>query len=480
MSQYQSRLIAESIRIIENDSPVDSFHADYSQLSFESALMKRTKLAELRYQVAPVLAHLKQSFNRFTGLVCLVFLIIGATSVSHFLVNDAGTQINFFWAMLLFIMPNLLSLLIWSILFFKKMNLNLSWVAHLSLSGIGLLDKLQHKLTNKHPYYINLFQFYFEHLFSSSMGKVQLSFISHLWWGCYLFGATCSLLLVLATHQVDFIWETTILSADVFAQLTHLLTILPNAFGVSVPHSTDVTNASISIVNSLEVAQLSRISWSNLLIFSLTVYGLLPRIFLMLIFKQQVGYQQKKFSINILLPYYVQLKSLLQPIGNKRFISDPDLPEKPIINEMSSGGGFYNEDFVMPKDAYPLAIELNTQCFAAAQEHVAKYYSINLINMVDSKSQQQCLSALTLSGKSNIILYADLQRAPDRGWLSLVNQCRYNNSATLYLVLLGGQPIKNDPKRLARLQDWIEAATKAHINTSCITYVLHDTDKKEV
>jgi len=478
VDQYQQRLVTEGIRVIENDSPADSFNADYSELSFDSALAKRTQLAELRYQVAPVFMHFKQLFKRFSVLVSLIFLMIGATSVSQFLVNDAGTQINFFWAILLFIVPNLLSLLVWLIFYFRKVNLNISWIANLSLSGIRGLDKLHHKLTSKHPYYTKLFQFYFDHRFIAYMGKAQLSFISHLWWSCYLLGATCSLLVVLATHQVDFIWETTILSADVFAQLTNMLTLLPNLLGVSVPHNAEVASAGISIVNSLEVAQANRISWANLLIFSLTVYGLLPRTLLMFIFKQKIKYQQKKFKINYSLPYYIQLKNLLQPIVHHRFISDPDVSstldkETPAVIDK-----LYNQNLTMPVDAYPLAIELNKSTLLAAQQHADQHYSIKLTNILDSESLQYALSELIVSDKPDLVLYVDIRRAPDRGWLSLVNKLYYKDATTLYLVLLGAEPLQNNQKRSERLQDWLEAASKVHISSSRITY-LHPNNKSE-
>ena len=58
MDLYQHRLLTEGIRIIEKTSPSTRFNADYSTLNFQDALLKRTQLAELRYQVAPVLTTL--------------------------------------------------------------------------------------------------------------------------------------------------------------------------------------------------------------------------------------------------------------------------------------------------------------------------------------------------------------------------------------------------------------------------------------
>ncbi|WP_160064676.1 DUF2868 domain-containing protein [Psychromonas sp. L1A2] len=477
MSLYQDRLLTEGIRIIEKNAPSDSFNADYSALTFQDALFKRTQLAELRYQTAPVVNHLKKLVKLFCSVMCLFFFMIGATSVSTFLVSETGAQINFFWAIVLFIAPNIVSLVIWLFLYFKKNAINNTWVTNLSLLLITLLDKLHHKISNKHPHYIALFEYYFEHRFGHYLGRAQLSLISHLWWSCYLLGATLSLLLVLATHQVDFIWQTTILSEDVFVQLTQILTTVPHLLGINVPSASDVSNATIGLTNPLPLAQDSRVSWSNLLIFSLTIYALLPRLILMLFFQRAVKSQQKQFSLNLSLPYYVQLKSLLHPIVNTSFISDPDR----VHNNQSTRGTNqtinrkgYEATLLVPKNAYPLAIELNHSRFQQANIHAAEYAVTRLINVVDSDSQQMALLQIQSGSVSNIVLYADLKRLPDRGWLSLVKKCHYQSNVQIYLVLLSEKPIEKNGPLSSRLQDWLEMAAQANITEQHITYIFDD------
>lgn len=474
MDLYQNRLLTEGIRIIENTSPSTKFNADYSALNFEDALSKRTQLAELRYQVNPVFQHFQHLVKLFCALMCLLFLVVGASSVSQFLVNESGTQINFFWAIVLFIAPNILSLMIWAFLYFKKNVFNISWFANLSLSLIALLDKLHHKVTVKHPHYLTLFQYYFEHRFGTYMGSTQLSFISHLWWASYLLGATLSLLVVLATHQVDFIWQTTILSEDAFLSLTQLLSYMPNMLAINVPSANDVSHASIGIVNSLQVAQESRISWSNLLIFSLVIYALVPRILLVLIFNQAIKNRKKQFKVDYSLPYYVQLKSLLHPIVNANFIVDSDEHKNLAAGKGISTDKQYNHSLKMPERAYPVAIELNDYFFQQANKHVSEYYSVALINVVDSQSQQASLSALKSSQLEHVLVYADSKRLPDRGWLSLVKKYHYKENTQVYLILLGNEAADQNDLLLSRLQDWIEMVAKVNISAQNITYLINE------
>ncbi|WP_028869283.1 DUF2868 domain-containing protein [Psychromonas arctica] len=470
MDLYQNRLLTEGIRIIEKSSPSNRFNADYSTLNLSDALSKRTQLAELRYQASSVLRHLQQLLTFSIGLMCVFFLIVGASSVSQFLVNESSTQINFFWAIVLFIAPNILSLIIWCIVYFKRHALSLPWLANLILSMLTLVDKLQHKVSTKHIHYIDLFQFYFEHRFGAYMGRVQLSLISHLWWSSYLLGATLSLFLVLATHQVDFIWQTTILSEDTFFKLTQWLTYLPNLLAINVPTPSDVSHASIGIVNPLQVAQEIRISWSNLLIFSLIVYALLPRIILMLVFYQSIKQKKKNFQLDLSDAYYIQLKNILHPIGKASFISDADLHQGNANNHQNKESSQYNQSLVMPKNAYPIAIELNQRNLQQADKHVLKHYSVDLINVLDNISQQAALSALKSSAADHVILYVDVKRVPDRGWLSFAKKCQYKSNVQLYLLLLADQPV-NKAKIASRLEDWIEIAAKVNISSQYITYL---------
>ncbi|WP_208380201.1 DUF2868 domain-containing protein [Psychromonas algarum] len=472
MDLYQHRLITEGIRIIEKPSPSNNFNADYNHLSFSDALLKRTQLAELRYQVGPVFLHFQYLIKLFCALMCVVFLCVGASSVSHFLVSEKGSQINFFWAIILFIVPNVISLIVWVFLYFKRYAFNFAWLTNLSVSIIGLLDTFHHKVNTKHPYYTALFRYYFEHRFGKYMGKAQLSFISHLWWSSYLLGATLSLLLVLATHQVDFIWQTTILNEGAFLWLTQTLTYLPELLSINVPSPSDVSHASIGIINPLQAAQDIRVSWSNLLIFSLMIYALLPRIILLLTFYQRIKSKKKHFTIDFSLPYYVQLKSLLHPITNAHFIKDAD--QQKASEEMKVNNAHYNEALVLPEKMYPFAIELDEKCLKQANSHIKAHYEEPLINILDNQSQQAVLSQLSSSKAENIVIYVDVKRLPDRGWLRLVKQCCYESNVTVYLILLGEQSVDVNSSLSVRLQDWIEIAAQARISTENITYLINN------
>lgn len=74
MDLYQKYLLTEGIRVIEKTSPSEKFKAAYQNLKFEEAVLKRTHLAELRYQITPALNHFKHLIHLLNGLMGLIFL----------------------------------------------------------------------------------------------------------------------------------------------------------------------------------------------------------------------------------------------------------------------------------------------------------------------------------------------------------------------------------------------------------------------
>jgi len=459
MKEYQDHLLAEGIRLIEKTPSPDMFSTAQDTRSFQAQVIKRAKIAELRYQVMPVFHHIKRLMTVFIGCMCLCFFIIGLGSIAPLSSHQDYAQINIFWAILLLIIPNLLSLLMWLLLFTRSNLVKVSWISHFSLSLMAMLDKLHHKVVPQHGHYATLFRYYVEHRFRGEMGRAQLSFMSHIWWTSYTLGATLYLLLVLATHQVDFIWQTTILNETTFVWLTQLLTALPDLIGIAVPNPSDVMQVNIGAINSSDVAQYQRLHWSNLLLFSLVVYALIPRAILAWGFAWRVKQLQKRFRININLPYYVQLNSLLSTSTQKHFIKDQDtLSSKVTSPDIMM---LLDNKQMLPANAVGIAVELSDRYLQFAQKMLDNFQGSGLSNIIDRASEQQALQTLYTAEKQPLILFVDAKRLPDRGWLTLVKKCRYRDDLNITLVLLVSD--KQDLQSSVRLQDWLAIATQAKI-----------------
>ena len=128
----------------------------------------------------------------------------------------------------------------------------------------------------------------------------------------------------------------------------------------------------------------------------------------------------------------------------------------------------------MPVNAFPIAIELTKQAFQYALKIVNAHYSIKLLNIIDRESEQEVLSALAFSEFEQLVLFVDVTRLPDRGWLTLIKKCSDKINGEIYLVLLGHEAVDKKSRLFARLQDWIEIAIKANISEKNITYIISD------
>lgn len=143
--------------------------------------------------------------------------------------------------------------------------------------------------------------------------------ISHGMWSLTLAGALVSMLVMLATRQYDFIWETTILSQDVFVELVRLLGALPAIFGVNMPDAQIVARAAAP-----DPMPMDRQVWSAWLVSALVLYGLLPRLALW----AWCSWRWRRFTAGFRLdldePGYARLTTALMPASEGAEVTDAD------------------------------------------------------------------------------------------------------------------------------------------------------------
>jgi hypothetical protein len=270
------------------------------------------------------------------------------------------------------------------------------------------------------------------------------------------------LVIMLATHQVDFVWQTTILSLQSFQWLTELLAYIPNLLGVPVPDAIQIQQSHLGAVNVIADAQQSRFVWSTLLISSLLIYGLVPRCFLFLLMLFLLRIKRKTFTLNLSNPYYVQLRQQLKPNVSALGISDPDteraIPDEHLYHSKSGSQP-------LPAVFYPLAVELSDAQLHLCYQHVKQYspaQSESLKHICDFQSQQSLLSDFADIKQQAIVLYVALARLPDRGLLGFIKSLTSLGGKSFYLVLIDGgraQSMQLDKRR----SDWYALAAQAGI-----------------
>ena len=120
--------------------------------------------------------------------------------------------------------------------------------------------------------------------FGGSRARWALGTISHLAWTAFNSGLLISLLAILSIQQFDFGWETTIGSDSFFEDAGEVISVAPNWLGFDVPTEDQIKTARIDPMTGFlaDSGDSSRRAFSGLLIGSVVLYGLAPRIVLFL------------------------------------------------------------------------------------------------------------------------------------------------------------------------------------------------------
>ncbi|MBB48705.1 MAG: hypothetical protein CMJ33_09255 [Phycisphaerae bacterium] len=121
--------------------------------------------------------------------------------------------------------------------------------------------------------------------FGGHRTRWALSSITHLGWTVFNLGLLIAMLVILSVQRFDFGWETTIGSDAVFKEAGRIVSIAPQKMGFPVPSRETFAAARIdpSVKESVETdssAAVTRKEFSGLLVGSVLVYGLTPRVIL--------------------------------------------------------------------------------------------------------------------------------------------------------------------------------------------------------
>lgn len=278
---------------------------------------------------------------------------------------------------------------------------------------------------------------------------------------------------MLSTHQVDFVWQTSILSSNTFQMLTQWLAYLPHHIGFPVPTSEQIQQSYLGASDLLD-AENRRLAWSSLLISSLLLYGVLPRLVLYLVMSHQFKLKSSQYQLDLSAPYYVQLRQLLKPNKTNLGVTDTDKEN----NRHNDHDAIFNSNnkAVFPAYFYPIAIELSGRQHSLAEGHLSQYsanYEGSLLNVCDYGTQQQILADLKHQESKTLVIYVALSRLPDRGLKRFIAQLT-SPDRTVHLAMLIEQQ-----QSVQRDSDWYRLARDVGIELDNILHIEVNGDKHE-
>ncbi len=365
---------------------------------------------------------------RLALLVLAVMAVVSGAGLAFAALGNGQTPVNVFWAL-----GSLLGL---------NLILLLSWVVGLVCAGehgaglgrlwLWLSEKLARdaKAAQLGPALVLLLQ-------RRKLNRWAVGALVNGLWLLAMLSALVMMLLLMATRRYGFIWETTILGADVFVAATRALGALPNWLGFSVP---TVEMILVSTDSSLYNNELVRQSWAIWLVGVVLIYGVIPRLLLYVFCRWRWKTGRDTLQLDLTLPGYSQLREPLMPSSERLGVND-SAPEQ--LHHVQAG-----QSALQTNGALIVGLELDDQ----QPWPPALPASVKDAGILDSReSRQTLLEQMTRFPPARLAIACDPRRSPDRGSLALIGELARSAAATRVWLLQAppGQALDAD-----RLSDW--------------------------
>lgn len=463
----EARLIAEAVRHLEqNDHTLDGSDQVESAMaghggSVEQRIIERARQLAVDAGIGPSLQRV-QSYAQTLGYIALALALILGSLAALQAFDQSHSVVNFYWLLLVLLGFNLASLVFWLLGLWAS---NSAAAGVLGKSGSYLIQHWIAKTATPGSNDITLTQAWLSVMLNGAPGRWALSSLGHALWAAYLIGGLLMILVLLSARQYDFVWETTLLGADTFIPLTQALAVLPAKLGLATPSLEQITQSRLG-GDPLLLAS-ARQAWASLLIASLLLYGVLPRLLLFALCRMLQSRALARFQLDTSRPYYVRLRQRLIPPARALGIVDADDE----ATGSSRRSPISDHTTTMPADAYWLGIELDPEQNWPPQP-LPPQRDLGLISNRDE--QHRALTRVAELGRSPLVLVTPLQRSPDRGLARFISQLLSAHPRNCWLALLEhpGSAVTSKQERDARLVDWYALAAQSGIEADNITQLL--------
>ena len=431
LSPLQRLWLTETVRLREEHAgPLDDLEANRLARSTGGDLATRLQnralwLAE-RDGLRAAMQHWLQG-ARLALLVLGVLAVISGAGLAFAALGDGQTPVNVFWALGSLLGLNLILLLSWGLglLFAGEHG------ASLGRLWLWLSEKLARdaKAAQLAPALLLLLQ-------RRKLNRWALGTLVNGLWLLAMLSALVMMLLLMATRRYGFIWETTILSPDVFVAMTRALGALPSWLGFGVPTDEMIRASTDTRFNTEQLRQ----AWAVWLVSVVLFYGVIPRLVLaaLCLWRWKTGRNALQLDLN--LPGYSQLRERLMPSSERLGVNDI-APEH--LPNVQAGHTDLQTD-----GALIVAIELDDQHPWPPKLPA----TVKDAGILDSReSRQKLLEQMTRFPPARLAIACDPRRSPDRGSLALIGELARSASQTRIWLLQAppGQALDAD-----RLSDW--------------------------
>ncbi|WP_053188974.1 DUF2868 domain-containing protein [Pseudomonas thivervalensis] len=439
MTVLQNLWLTETIRLREEHAgPLEDQEANRLARAAGGDLSirihQRARWLAERDGLTQALRHWLQGARLALIALALLALISGA-GLGFAALGDGQAPVNVFWALGSLLGLNLVLLIGWALgLVFAGEH-----DAVLGRLWLWLSEKLARdaKAAQLAPALLLLLQ-------RHKLSRWALGVLVNGLWLLAMLSALVIVLLLMATRRYGFVWETTLLGSETFVAMTQALGALPALLGFSVP-TVDMIRASGDAALNIESA---RQAWAAWLVGVLLVYGLLPRLGLVLLCLWRWRRGRTTLRLDLNLPGYAQLRERLMPSSERLGVNDAAPAQLHPIERAVS--------MVDSDGALLVAIELDDRPWPPKLPETVK----NAGTLDSRESRHKLLEQLSRFPPARLAIACDPRRSPDRGSLALIAELARSASATRVWLL---QAPPGEALDAERLGDWHSALQQLHL-----------------
>lgn len=443
---HTDRWIAEAVRLHEREHGRLDDQQEVDRLRSagcrgESAILRRARFLAATTGLDEAVEQWRAAL-RWGWLAMATLALISGALAAFGVLGDSQRQVNIIWTLLALLGINALMLLFW-----------LVGVAQRGPAGGGALGRLwwlvgrlgapARRVTAAQAM-VSLGRRCDRH-------RWLLSVTTHGFWALYTLAALLALLVALSLRAYDFVWETTILSPQVFVQLVDMIGWLPGTLGFATP---DEAMVRASELNAAVGDEALRRTWSSWLTGSLLVYGLLPRLALLALSSLLLAWRTRRCRLDPARPEWAVLRERLSPDSQAGGVVDPDTH--------AGSASRLQSDPAASGPPVAVALELGT----GIEWPVADWpRGMEVLGPADDRNRRQAVQKqLHQTRPTRLLAAVDARLSPDRGLLHSLAEWSSCSAATGVWLLAHGQAGDE------RQQSWRDALTEAGLPaSSCFT-----------
>lgn len=459
-SLFRQRMVAESIRIEEERAGAVREAPEAEERARESGETLEGRIL-VRAMTLPDGASRMRAVARIFGsiriaLLLLAVLVFIAGMVAARIALGTDGDVNVVRAIVGLLYVQLLALVIWALLIVlpfsrggvigRLVMVTAAWLGR-RLSGVG-------KGASAGVTALGI-------LGRGDMGRGLLSTATHTLWFSYTAGALAAALVLMAIYQYDFHWATTIVPDEAMVAMLAGLGSAPSLFGFQVPDPELIRFSR----RGMEPGY-GREAWSGLVVGSLVVFGLVPRLLFACLGLVQLRRATAGYRLDLTRPGYARLAHRLQPVSS-RLGRKGAPPPIPVTDHIPGSQRFDAAPSVNPAEAdgvvYLVGLERDPEVPWPPVDPALE--SVELLGCADNRvGRKDILAALESlpTPPGRVLVLTPTARTPDRGIESFLRALGERAFAPVWLILETA-PALGDDRARHRTEQWRRLAGRAGV-----------------